>query len=82
MINHACFHCGQAIPEGDVVLKPINGTEREFCCHGCASVCEVIYEAGMESFYQRTSDGDLLSPPPLLIKILNFLIMTKFSRNM
>ncbi|CAN8142427.1 P-type Cu2+ transporter [uncultured Thiomicrorhabdus sp.] len=59
-----CFHCGQAIPEGDLILKPIDGAERSFCCHGCASVCEVIYESGMQSFYQRTPDGELLSPPP------------------
>jgi len=63
MLN-TCFHCGQAIPEGDLILKPINGDEQKFCCHGCASVCEVIYEAGMQSFYQRTPDGELLSPPP------------------
>ncbi len=72
MINHTCFHCGQAIPQGDVVLKSINGTEREFCCHGCASVCEVIYEAGMESFYQRTPEGELLSPPPPPNKDIEF----------
>ncbi len=59
-----CFHCGQAIPEADLVLKPIKGEEQSFCCHGCASVCEVIYEAGMESFYKRTPEGELLSPPP------------------
>jgi len=63
MTQH-CFHCGQAIPQGDLILKPIQGEERAFCCHGCASVCEVIYEAGMQSFYQRTPDGELLSPPP------------------
>ncbi|CAN8139983.1 P-type Cu2+ transporter [uncultured Thiomicrorhabdus sp.] len=60
----SCFHCGQAIPEGELILKPIDGIERPFCCHGCASVCEVIYESGMQSFYQRTPDGELLSPPP------------------
>lgn len=59
-----CFHCGQAIPDGDLVLKPINNQQQNFCCHGCASVCEVIHEAGLESFYQRTPEGDLLSPPP------------------
>ncbi|WP_373019249.1 heavy metal translocating P-type ATPase [Thiomicrorhabdus sp.] len=68
----ACFHCGQAIPEGDIVLKPIQGQERAFCCHGCASVCEVIYDAGMESFYQRTPDGDLLAPPPPPNKDIEF----------
>lgn len=59
-----CFHCGQAIPEGDLIVKPIQDEPRSFCCHGCASVCEVIYESGMQSFYQRTLDGEQLSPPP------------------
>lgn len=60
----SCFHCGQAIPEGDLVLRPIQNQTREFCCHGCAGVCEAIHEAGLESFYQRTPDGELLAPPP------------------
>lgn len=59
-----CFHCGQAIPPQDLVLRPIQGETQHFCCNGCASVCEVIYEAGMESFYKRTPSGELLSPPP------------------
>ena len=68
----SCFHCGQAIPKGDLVLKSINGKEQEFCCNGCASVCEVIHEAGMESFYKRTPDGELLSPPPPPNKDIEF----------
>ncbi len=68
----ACFHCGQAIPDGDLIFKKINEQEHEFCCHGCASVCEVIYEAGMESFYRRTPDGELLSPPPPPNKDIDF----------
>ncbi len=59
-----CFHCGQAIPIGDLVLRPIKDVEQEFCCHGCAGVCEVIHEAGLQSFYRRTPEGELLSPPP------------------
>ena len=73
MMALSCFHCGQAIPEGDLILKPIDGEERSFCCHGCASVCEVIYESGMQSFYQRTPDGELLSPPPPPNKDIEFL---------
>lgn len=60
----SCFHCGQQIEKGELVLQPIKGVERSFCCHGCAGVCDAIYEAGMESFYKRTIEGDLLSPPP------------------
>ena len=68
-----CYHCGQAIPEGELVLRPIEGEERAFCCHGCASVCEVIHEAGLASFYQRTPEGELLSPPPPPPKDLDFI---------
>jgi len=71
MLN-SCFHCGQTIPEGDLILKKINDEEQKFCCHGCASVCEVIHEAGMESFYKRTPDGELLSPPPPPNKDIEF----------
>lgn len=67
-----CYHCGQAIPEADLVLKPIKGEEHSFCCNGCASVCEVIHEAGMESFYKRTPEGELLSPPPAPNKDIEF----------
>ena len=72
MLNQTCFHCGQAIPDGDLVLREIKGDVCHFCCHGCASVCEVIYEAGLQSFYQRTPEGELLSPPPPPNKDIEF----------
>lgn len=71
-MTQSCFHCGQAIPQGEVIFKPIQGESRPFCCHGCASVCEVIYEAGLQSFYQRTPDGELLAPPPAPNKDIEF----------
>ncbi len=36
----------------------------QFCCFACKTVCETIYGAGMEGFYQRTPDGETLQPPP------------------
>lgn len=63
-MNQACYHCGQGIQKGSLVLKSIQGQEQSFCCHGCAGVCEAIHEAGLESFYRRTPEGELLSPPP------------------
>jgi len=62
--SEVCFHCGQSILSGDLVLQNIKNVEQSFCCHGCAGVCEVIHEAGMQSFYKRTLNGDQLSPPP------------------
>lgn len=63
-MSQVCYHCGQGIEQGALVLKSIKGVEREFCCHGCAGVCDAIYEAGLDSFYRRTPEGELLSPPP------------------
>lgn len=60
----SCYHCGQPIPSGETVQFTIQNTPRNFCCHGCAGVCDAIHEAGMESFYRRTPEGELLSPPP------------------
>ncbi|WP_456444692.1 heavy metal translocating P-type ATPase [Thiolapillus sp.] len=58
-----CFHCGLPLPEHDFTAD-IEGQPRHFCCFGCQSVCEAIYAAGMEGFYQRTPEGLLLEPPP------------------
>ena len=60
----SCFHCGLPLPENLDFQSRIDGDTRHFCCFGCQSVCEAIYAAGMEGFYQRTPDGSLLSPPP------------------
>lgn len=68
----SCFHCGQTIEKGELVQKAIQEQNRSFCCHGCAGVCDAIYEAGMESFYRRTPEGDLLSPPPPPNKDIDF----------
>ncbi len=73
MDQNCCFHCGQAIPNGDQVVQPIQGEDKVFCCHGCAGVCDVIYEAGMESFYKRALNGEQLSPPPPPSQDTNFL---------
>lgn len=59
-----CFHCGLPLPPDEEYLEEIDGEPRRFCCIGCQSVCRVIYDAGLEGFYQRTPDGTLLGPPP------------------
>lgn len=59
-----CFHCDQPIGAGVHITKHIDGADRSFCCHGCANVCEVIYESGLSSYYERTPEGQLLAPPP------------------
>jgi Cu2+-exporting ATPase len=46
------------------VAALIRGELRPFCCTGCKSVCEAIHAAGLEGFYQRTPEGEILGPPP------------------
>jgi P-type Cu2+ transporter len=63
-----CFHCGLPVPAKDRVEARIGAGDgnrlRAFCCTGCKSVCEAIYAAGLEGFYRRTPEGEVLGPPP------------------
>ncbi len=59
-----CFHCSLPLPADETYSSEVGGQQQHFCCFGCQSVCEAIYAAGMEGFYQRTPDGTLLEPPP------------------
>ncbi|MDH5572569.1 MAG: heavy metal translocating P-type ATPase [Gammaproteobacteria bacterium] len=70
--DSGCFHCGLPLPDKNPFVETIKGQEREFCCYGCQSVCKVIYDAGLEGFYQRTPEGSLLAPPPETPKDLGF----------
>lgn len=64
-LAHAgCFHCGLVIAPGDDFHSQLGGGKRQFCCFACKSVCEAIYEAGLEGYYKRTPQGTLLAPPP------------------
>ncbi len=68
--EQVCFHCGLPLPTGEKIAATIDGSDRYFCCIGCRAVCEAIYGAGLDGFYQRTPDGILLAPPPELPKEL------------
>lgn len=64
-LAHAgCFHCGLPIVEDADYHGQLEGKERDFCCFACQSVCEAIYAAGLQGYYQRTPQGTLLAPPP------------------
>jgi Cu2+-exporting ATPase len=66
LTKHAgCFHCGLVVAPSDHFFSALVGVERQFCCFGCQSVCEAIFAAGLQGYYQRTPDGVLLAPPPL-----------------
>ena len=60
-----CFHCGLPIDADVDYHTLLDGSQRNFCCFACQSVCEAIYEAGLQGYYQRTPQGVLLAPPPM-----------------
>lgn len=64
LASAGCFHCGQPIPTDVTQHSSLDGAQRDFCCFACQTVCEAIYEAGLQGYYQRTPEGTLLSPPP------------------
>jgi Cu2+-exporting ATPase len=64
--SSTCFHCGLPLPKNQRFTAEIQSQTRQFCCLGCQSVCAAIYEAGMEGFYQRTPEGQVLAPPAQL----------------
>ena len=59
-----CFHCGLPAPDAVRVDADVAGARRAFCCGGCKAVCEAIHAAGLEGFYRRTPEGEILGPPP------------------
>jgi len=65
-VHSRCFHCGLPLATRTEVRAPVRDQERAFCCTGCKSVCEAIHAAGLEGFYQRTPEGEVLGPPPEL----------------
>ncbi|OMH38796.1 copper-translocating P-type ATPase [Motiliproteus sp. MSK22-1] len=70
--NSLCFHCGLFSDSEQAITRKVEGEARLFCCHGCASVCEAIFSAGLNGFYQRRMEGDFLAPPPEIPKELAF----------
>ncbi len=59
-----CFHCGQSVKRAGEFVAQIESVPREFCCHGCSMACQTIFAAGLQSFYSKKPEGELLAPPP------------------
>ncbi len=57
-----CYHCG--LPAEAGISADVGGGLRHFCCQGCRAVCEAIHAAGLQGFYRRAPEGQVLGPPP------------------
>lgn len=76
--SQQCYHCGQPIDR-----ELIKFDEKEFCCHGCKSVYEILNINDLGTFYQlnkksgiRPDDSgthfDYLDTPEIFEKIADF----------
>ncbi len=50
-----CFHCG--LETRNPLVGTIDGQERDFCCSGCRTVCEIIHSHGLDSYYAKRGDS-------------------------
>ncbi len=49
-----CYHCGEALPFGPVLLE-IEGRLQGFCCHGCAAAAQWIRQSDLGDYYRLRS---------------------------
>lgn len=61
--DQSCFHCGLDLPKSGTISADIQGSTREFCCNGCAQVCEIIHNSGLDSFYKHAPNSRSWSTP-------------------
>lgn len=69
-MSDVCYHCGLPVEDKGAFTSTVAGKQREFCCHGCQTVCEAIYASGLEDFYSKATRSDALSPPPEVVSEL------------
>ncbi|RLA34710.1 MAG: hypothetical protein DRR11_02225 [Gammaproteobacteria bacterium] len=53
-----CFHCGEPLPNGPLIIAQLDGVDQPMCCIGCKAVAEFIHSAGLTAFYEFRSQPD------------------------
>ncbi len=48
-----CYHCASPIAPKRKVVCQIDGVRQVMCCHGCATVAQVIHESGLADYYKK-----------------------------
>lgn len=57
-----CFHCGEAVTDGDRWSTVIDGKPQAMCCPGCKAVAEAIIDSGLNDYYQHRTKLPDVSP--------------------
>ncbi|SMN16049.1 Type cbb3 cytochrome oxidase biogenesis protein CcoI; Copper-translocating P-type ATPase [uncultured Candidatus Thioglobus sp.] len=52
-MDNTCFHCGLEVNSRNRIQANIDQLSHDFCCVGCASVCQTIHQSGLSAFYQQ-----------------------------
>jgi len=58
-MNKPCFHCGLEVTSHNLIQANIDQSRQDFCCSGCASVCQTIYQSGLGAFYEQQTSSIL-----------------------
>ncbi len=58
-MGNSCFHCGLAVNSHNRIQANIDQSPQDFCCAGCASVCQTIHQSGLGAFYQQQTSSVL-----------------------
>lgn len=48
----SCFHCGDKI-----IGNPVTYDDKNFCCHGCKTVYEILSDNGLDNFYNINKES-------------------------
>ncbi|NTW55831.1 MAG: heavy metal translocating P-type ATPase [Chlorobiaceae bacterium] len=51
-----CAHCLQETGPGSAITATIDGEEKQFCCHGCLGIYELIRKNSLDAFYSKRCD--------------------------
>ena len=58
----SCFHCGEAVTEGERWTAMIDGQPRPMCCPGCKAIAETIVASGLKDYYRHRTELPDVSP--------------------
>ncbi len=54
-MNATCWHCGEALPDGQPLHAHVAGQARPVCCAGCRAAAEWIEQLGLADYYRLRS---------------------------
>ena len=63
-----CDHCLQEINKASAITVEIDDETKQFCCHGCYGVYQLIHNNSLDSFYHQRSNW-VPGPPPRPINL-------------